>query len=147
MLGGSVYQSILGPQYGFGKYNIAHSLICGSKVTSTAGVSEFLCVRRVRSHPPLDKELYLTNDRPGKAMMLSDPCSLVRSKDLFFRPDLPFHRRARAGPVKFAACGGTGATRSPRFGGEHGEDPQFDRAEHDATLAARQRLTLPGREQ
>ena len=34
--------------------------------------------------------------------------------------------------------GGTGATRSPPFGGEHGEDPQFDRAEHDAKLKAGQ---------
>jgi len=33
--------------------------------------------------------------------------------------------------------GGTGATRSrplSSLGGEHGEDPQFDRAEHDAIL-------------
>jgi hypothetical protein len=80
------------------------------------GVSEFLCVRRVQSHPPLGKGLYLTNDRPGKAMMRADPCSSVRSMHLFFRPDLPFHRQACAGPVKFAARGGTGATRSPRLG-------------------------------
>ena len=110
------------------------------------GVSEFLCVRRVQSHPPLGKRLYLTNDRAGKAMMLAASCSLVRSKHLFFRPDLPFHRQACVNPVKFAACGGTGATRSPAWG-EHGEDPQFDRVEHAATLAARQGLTLRGREQ
>ena len=123
--------------------------VCGlewSQVSVQPGVSEFLCVRRVQSHPPLGKRLYLTNDRSGKAMMLAASCSLVRSKHLFFRPDLPFHRQACAGPVKFAACGGTGATRSPAWG-EHGEDPQFDRVEHDATLAARQGLTLPGREQ
>ena len=42
------------------------------------------------------------------------------------RPAIP--SASRVGPVKFAACGGTGATRSPRFWGEHGEDPQFGRA-------------------
>jgi hypothetical protein len=117
-------------------------LCLGLDVVATEGVSEFLCVRRVQSHPPLGKKLYLTNDRPGKAMMLADPCSLVRSKRRFFRPDLPFHRQACVSPVKFAARGGTGATRSPPLGGEHGEDPQFDRAEHDVTLAASQGLTL-----
>jgi len=29
------------------------------------------------------------------------------------------------GGVQSADFGGTGATRSPRFGGEHGEDPRF----------------------
>ena len=41
----------------------------------------------------------------------------------------------RASPVKFASLrGGAGAKRSPSFRGEHGEDPQYDRAEHGATL-------------
>jgi hypothetical protein len=31
-------------------------------------------------------------------------------KRLLLRPDRPFRRQSRAGPVKFAACGGTGAT-------------------------------------
>ena len=39
--------------------------------------------------------------------------------------------------------GGTGATRSPAWG-EHGEDPQFDAAEHGARLSAKEgrRMTL-----
>jgi hypothetical protein len=32
--------------------------------------------------------------------------------------------------------GGTGATRSPFFSGEHGEEPPFDAAEHRGTKTA-----------
>jgi len=48
--------------------------------------------------------------------MLADRCSLVRSRRLFLRPDLAFARQPHASRVKFAACGGTGATRSRRLG-------------------------------
>src|SRR5579859_5386098 len=43
-------------------------------------------------------------------------------------------RTPRAGRVKSAAYGGTGAPRSRRFDGEHGEDPRFVTAERGAML-------------
>ena len=49
------------------------------------------------------------------------------------RPAITWAVARKSGQIR-RACGGTGATRSPFFTGEHGEDPQFDRAEHDATL-------------
>jgi hypothetical protein len=56
------------------------------------------------------------------------------------RPAIPTAGARKRCQIRRFFSGGTGATRSPFFTGEHGEDPQFDRAEHDATLAARQGL-------
>jgi hypothetical protein len=42
---------------------------------------------------------------------------------------------ARAAPVKFAAPRRDRNHAQPRLRGEHGEDPQFDRGEHAASLA------------
>src|ERR1019366_8854882 len=61
-------------------------------------------------------------------------CSLVRSKRLFLRPDLPLSRRPRAGRVKSAAFGGTGATRSPRLGASMARTHDLPRFACGATL-------------
>src|SRR5271166_1659862 len=81
------------------------------------GECQIFCVRGVftLTHHWVSK-LYPANDLSGKVMMLADPCSLVRSKRLFLRPDLPLYRQSRAGPVKCAADGGTAATRSTSLG-------------------------------
>src|SRR5208282_491200 len=96
---------------------------------------QIFCVRGVftLTHHWVSK-LYPANDMSGKVMMLADPCSLVRSKRLFLRPDLPLYRQSRAGPVKFAAQRAGPEPRAAPAWGEHGEDPQFDWAEHGAML-------------
>jgi hypothetical protein len=55
-------------------------------------------------------------------------------KHLFLRPDLAIHRQSRASRVKSAATRRDHSHAQPALAGEHGEDPRFDRAEHDATL-------------
>jgi hypothetical protein len=55
-------------------------------------------------------------------------------KHLFLRPDLPSPRQARASRVKSAALRRDRSHAQPPLGGEHGEDPRFDAAEHAATL-------------
>ncbi len=75
-----------------------------------------------------------------------EPRSYVRSKHLFLRPDLPPHRR-RAQAVSNSPLlqrRDRSHAQPPLFrGGEHGEDPQFDTAEHGATITARRGSTPP----
>src|SRR5208337_4055274 len=92
------------------------------------------CVRDVIISPPLGKMTVSASDRPGKCIILADLCSLVRSKRRFLRPDLPCHRQSRASRVKFAAQRRDRSHAQPPLGGEHGEDPRFDRAERGAML-------------
>ena len=61
-------------------------------------------------------------------------CSLVRSKRLFLRPDLPLFRRPRGGRVKSAGFGGTGATRSPALGSSMARTHDLPRLPRGATL-------------
>src|SRR5271165_6920294 len=77
--------------------------------------------------------------------MRAGRCFLVRSRCLFLRPDLPLPGQPRARPVKFDAQRRDRSHAQPPLGGEHGEDPQFDRAEHGATLRQRRDLLLPSR--
>ena len=86
------------------------------------GVSEFLCVRLVQSHPPLGDGLYATSDDDSKARRLARGCSLVRLKRRFLRPDLALSgRRAEAvsnpplaaGPEPRAAAAWRRAWRGP----------------------------------
>src|SRR3954470_12564910 len=63
-------------------------------------------------------------------------CSLVRSKRLFLRPDLRLSWRPRVGRVKSAVFGGTGATRSPRFGASMARTHDLPRLARGATMRA-----------
>ena len=65
---------------------------------------------------------------------------LGSTKRVFLRPDLPFLGQSGAGPVKFVAQRRDRSHAQPPLGGEHGEDPQFDRPEHDAMLMANEGL-------
>ena len=62
---------------------------------------------------------------------------MFRLRSLFLRPDQTCPGRSCARQVKFAAEWRDWSNAQPALGGEHGEDPQFDRAEHDATLRQR----------
>src|SRR5208283_562526 len=99
-----------------------------------AGDCQNFCVRDVIISPPPGKMTVSASDRPGKCIILADLCSWVRSKRLFLRPDLPCHRQSRASRVKFAAQRRDRSHAQPPLGGEHGEDPRFDRSEHGAML-------------
>ena len=101
---------------------------------SRKGLSEFLCARRYDLIPTGQDRVYPADGLPGKLVMLANRCSLVRSKHLFLRPDLPSPRQARASRVKSAAQRRDRSHAQPPLGGEHGEDPRFDAAEHDASL-------------
>jgi hypothetical protein len=67
------------------------------------GLSEFLCARRYNLTPTGQDRFYPADGLPGKLVMPDNRCSLVRPKHLFLRPDLPFHRQARASRLKSAA--------------------------------------------
>ena len=98
------------------------------------GLSEFLCARRYDLTPTGQDRVYPADGLPGKLVVLDNRGSLVRSKHLFLRPDLPSLRQARASRVKSAAQRRDRSHAQPPLGGEHGEDPRFDAAEHDASL-------------
>jgi hypothetical protein len=103
------------------------------------------CVRGVMISFSAGGMTVSANNRPGKHVRLADPCSLVRSKHLFLRPDLPFLRQSRASRVKSAAQRRDRSHAQPPLGGEHGEDPRFDAAEHDARLRPRRGLPIGSR--
>jgi len=63
----------------------------------TKGECQNFCVRGVSVSPPIGQVTVSRERPPRQARILADPCSLVRSKHLFLRPDLAFRRhRAQA---------------------------------------------------
>jgi hypothetical protein len=116
------------------EYVRAREDILVAEAKGAAGLSEFLCARRYDLTPTGQDRVYPADGLPGKLVVLDNRCSLVRSKHLFLRPDLPSLRQARASRVKSAAQRRDRSHAQPPLGGEHGEDPRFDAAEHDASL-------------
>jgi hypothetical protein len=106
---------------------------------SGAGVSHFLCGRRFQSRAGVGS-VTVSGGWPtrqaGMCCRSMFPGS-IKAPVAASRPTSP--PASHAGPVKFAACGGTG----PAWG-EHGEDPQFDQAEHGFVPAIRARTAEGG---
>ena len=90
--------------------------------------------------PPIG-QVTVSGEWPTRqARMLADPCSLVRSRATVppSRPGIPSGIARRRGQIRRLRRDRSHA--QPPLGGEHGEDPQFDRAEHDAMLRPREAL-------
>jgi hypothetical protein len=105
----------------------------------SAGVSEFLCARRFQSLPRLGKSLYRGNGLPGKLVywLIRVPWfdqSTCSSVPTWHSVGIA-HRRGQIRRLRRDR-----SHAQPPLGGEHGEDPQFDRAEHDAMLRPREAL-------
>ena len=103
------------------------------------GVSEFLCARRFQSLPRLGKSLYRVNGLPGKLVywLIRVPWfdqSTCSSVPTWHSVGIA-HRRGQIRRLRRDR-----SHAQPPLGGEHGEDPQFDRAEHDAMLRPREAL-------